>query len=260
MEKNKSKLIIASLFFAVFYFFVHPAIAIEVGGIQFENNAFPDTILSTTYAGGFVNATTLDEALLGPNLSTYIDYDMPPPGQDPSTYIRDLSQYVQLGFTDNDVYNADGNDLVFFQAGSANAIYVCLDTTYEENVSIILPTSYIGYYGGVGMNAGYLDLTTLGVPAGEKITSITVSSWRTPSDGNGYGVPEIVAVGALHSTPASNRAPNVEAGSDLFVSFPEDSAELSATVSDDGLPDDTVTVLWQQVDGPSSAVIVDCCG
>ena len=245
------------LLFFLFYVLVHPAMALEVGGIEFEDNAFPDAIISTDYSGGLVNAATIQEALLGSNLNSYIDYDTPPSGQDPSSYIKDLEQFVELGFIDNDVYNGTGDDLVFFEAGSANAVYVCLDTSCAEDTSIIVPTYYIGYYGGHQMNAGYLDLTVLGVPEGEKITSITVSSWRTPHDGTNYGVPETAAVGALYSTPASNRAPVVEAGADQFISLPENSVELAATVTDDGLPGTGLVVDWQLTDGPAAVVIDD---
>ena len=252
----KSNLIrhLSNILFFLLYIWASQATAIEVGGIQFDDNAFSDAILSTDYTGGLVNAATLEEALLGTTLSTYIDYDIPPLGQDPSTYTKDLRQYIELGFIDNDVYNGEGNDLVFFEAGSPNAIYVCLNTTYQEEISIIVPTNYRPYDSKI-INVGYLDLSVLGVPEGEKIDRITVSSWRTPQDGTGYGVPEIAAVGALHSTSASNRAPVVEAGSDIVISFPENSVQLSATVSDDGLPGSAITIFWQQIDGPAVAVI-----
>ncbi len=56
--------------------------------------------------------------------------------------------------------------------------------------------------------------------------------------------------------PSSNLPPNVSAGSDVTVTFP-DAASLSGTATDDGLPNGTLTILWSKVSGPGEVVFTD---
>ncbi len=52
---------------------------------------------------------------------------------------------------------------------------------------------------------------------------------------------------------ANNGAPSVDAGEDRSVLFGQ-SLVVEGTVTDDGLPDGVLTVAWNQVDGPGTAV------
>ena len=52
-----------------------------------------------------------------------------------------------------------------------------------------------------------------------------------------------------------NEAPLVNAGSDATVTLP-DTAQLNATVVDDGLPGETVFLFWELVDGPDNVALV----
>jgi N-acetylneuraminic acid mutarotase len=56
-----------------------------------------------------------------------------------------------------------------------------------------------------------------------------------------------------------NTAPTVDAGPDQTITLPTDTVTLTATASDDGLPDPpgTLTTTWSQVSGPSAATITD---
>ncbi|MEM7079810.1 MAG: S8 family serine peptidase, partial [Pseudomonadota bacterium] len=53
-----------------------------------------------------------------------------------------------------------------------------------------------------------------------------------------------------------NQAPVVDAGADAAVTLPN-AANLDATVSDDGLPNGTLTTQWTQISGPGSANFSD---
>lgn len=52
-------------------------------------------------------------------------------------------------------------------------------------------------------------------------------------------------------TTPEKRAPSTNAGDNLTVTLP-DSANLNATVSDDGLPSRTLSVSWHKVSGPGA--------
>jgi len=57
--------------------------------------------------------------------------------------------------------------------------------------------------------------------------------------------------------PAMNEAPIVEAGNNQTISFPVTTAVLDATVSDDGLPTDTLVIAWSQISGPAVVLFDD---
>ncbi|MCC6166268.1 MAG: IPT/TIG domain-containing protein [Caldilineaceae bacterium] len=54
----------------------------------------------------------------------------------------------------------------------------------------------------------------------------------------------------------TNQAPSVNAGADQTVTLP-DSVTLAATVSDDGLPNGTLTLQWSKTSGPGNVTFVD---
>ncbi len=55
----------------------------------------------------------------------------------------------------------------------------------------------------------------------------------------------------VSSAPATNQAPNVNAGSGQTVTLPS-GVSLSGTATDDGLPNNTLTVAWSKVSGPGT--------
>ncbi|RMD75130.1 MAG: DUF5060 domain-containing protein, partial [Lentisphaerae bacterium] len=61
---------------------------------------------------------------------------------------------------------------------------------------------------------------------------------------------DLVQIIEKEAGPA-NQAPQVYAGADQIIVLPQDIAELQATVTDDGLPNGTLSVSWQQVSGPA---------
>jgi chitodextrinase len=240
---------------------------ITIGGTIFDNNAFADSILSTDYAGGFGcnpgyqiqgGVLDLEEAILGHNLDTWVEYDEPPPGIDPSLYIRNPLQYIEVGFIDNVVINLPGPDLVVFEQGSANGTYVSLSKSFNPDSSdttngdhIVAPEMWICY----------VDLSNLGVPEGDTINRLFLSNYEEIQDGRSsypIGVAEIAGVAALHSGVPVNKKPSVCAGSNKIISFPVTSVMLEGTVSNDGLPRGTgLTSIWSQTSGPSGAYIAN---
>jgi hypothetical protein len=57
--------------------------------------------------------------------------------------------------------------------------------------------------------------------------------------------------------PPANTAPVVNAGADATIQLPEDSVALDATVTDDGLPSNTLTYTWSVSSGPAGATFAD---
>jgi hypothetical protein len=49
----------------------------------------------------------------------------------------------------------------------------------------------------------------------------------------------------------------VNAGADATIQLPEDSVALNATVTDDGLPSNTLTYTWSVSSGPAGATFAD---
>jgi hypothetical protein len=87
---------------------------------------------------------------------------------------------------------------------------------------------------------------------------VTGSGVRTAESIEG----ELAAAPTLHLEylPAggpANTAPQVEAGPDLVVDLTGLPGQLAGFVHDDGLPWDTLTVAWSQLDGPGTAVFGD---
>jgi hypothetical protein len=49
-----------------------------------------------------------------------------------------------------------------------------------------------------------------------------------------------------------NQAPVVEAGPDQTINLPTNTATLDGTATDDGLPNNTLTISWTKVSGPGT--------
>jgi hypothetical protein len=56
---------------------------------------------------------------------------------------------------------------------------------------------------------------------------------------------------------AANTAPVVNAGTNQTITLPTNSATLSGTATDDGLPNGTLTTTWTQISGPVQAAIAN---
>lgn len=258
-----------------------PGVASQVvAGITFDDNAFADRVMSTDFTGlysacsGFT-ATTLQDAIVGPNLNTWFDYghhDLVPGDDGDYNSSAPPYQYVELGFTDNLIVNGPGADIVIFELGTPNSIRVGLDKTSIQNayepgsVVVDVDAAYLPvrqYSACDSVTAAYVDLSDLGVAAGDSVYRLFITSplmengdvaWYNPLYPN-LGVPEIAAVGALNSTAKGNYAPIVEAGADIIISQPAHTASLTGYVNDDGLPADYLAHQWSLVSGPAAVTI-----
>jgi len=77
-------------------------------------------------------------------------------------------------------------------------------------------------------------------------------------DGNANAAP-LLHVEYVMSGDPINQAPQVDAGSDLAITLPVDTVDLSGSINDDGLPDPpaAVTSLWTLLSGPGPVDFAD---
>jgi len=151
--------------------------AIVIGGLTFEDNAFADTVISGGGGDIFGGATTVEQAVTGCNLDTYVN-----------------GVVLELGFTDNVLTNyANAWDLVVFDIlsdGDNFTVAVDFPSLYA-NISAFLPgpNAHLGYNGnGLVICATYVDLSDLGVPVGGTISSLAFGGQAL----------ELAAVGAIN--------------------------------------------------------------
>ena len=213
----KIKFFILSFF--LFFLFVVPAFALNVVGIEFSEYAFVDEIGLTDFTGTYGSAnneilTSWENSLLGSDVYTWMEYGQHDllPGLD-GTYNSDSppNQFVELIFNDNSAINGPMDDLVLFEYGEVNSIRVSLDlesllNPYDPNsrTLVVTPVQIVS-----GVNAGYINLTDLGVPWGESVNHLYITSplgengevyWNVDGFPN-WGVPEVSALGALYTDP-----------------------------------------------------------
>jgi hypothetical protein len=77
--------------------------------------------------------------------------------------------------------------------------------------------------------------------------AFTNDYYNDPEDRNLYVDKVIISAATVGSAP--NRAPVVDAGPDQTIQLPTSQINLTAVVSDDGLPQNTVSLLWSVVAG-----------
>ena len=153
--------------------------SVTVGGFTFDNNAFVDTLLSSS--GSFtVSGGTLSSVLTDTNVATYAF---------PSSEGASLT----LGFTDNVAVNGAGNDIVLFELGTPDTWNVLINGVTHSYTSSATGESA----GGFSLNAAALDLSDFGIGAGASITSLRLS-FVTSNSGT---VASTSLVGALNSGP-----------------------------------------------------------
>ncbi len=252
---------------------------INVEGLTFPENAFIDTILSTDFTGTFTavngaTANSLIEAIGGSNMNTWMDYgphDMVPGDDGDYNSAAPPTQYVEIGFTDNVVYNGPGADIVVFESGDPpNATLIGLDyfsimNPYDPAAKVFVVE---GEWHNANTNVGYLDLSDLGVAFGDSVSNLFISSARGP-DGNIYwhmpgfpdwGVPEIQAIGAIHASV------ELEAALDFRINASNNDAEELASgnvllgssdleMADDDAGNQVIGLRFTTVNIPVDAII-----
>jgi hypothetical protein len=156
--------------------------SVTVAGVTFEDNAFADTLMSSsgsyTTSGGSLADVLTD--------------------QTPNTWAFSggVGDYVQLGFTDNYLVNASGDDLAVFEIGAPpDAVPVSL--TIGGTVVTKMPV-YTGYSTGTyNINVAMFDLgADFGLVDNAMLSSIVVVMEDVPGNNPGQ---TIGLVGALNS-------------------------------------------------------------
>ncbi len=183
------------LLFLLIFGMVGSASAITtVAGYDFEDNAFADSLISSsgayTASGG-----TLESVITDSNLNTYAFSWTP-------------SAYLELGFTDNYLVNGSGYDLALFELGVPDTFQFSLTV---GGTTLDYSTSNTGYQGaGYTVNAALIDLDDFGVTSGAYLSSIVLGMSYT----TGSTVPSLAVVGALNS---ANIAPVPEPATLLLL-------------------------------------------
>ena len=105
---------------------------------------------------------------------------------------------------------------------------------------------------------GLFDSVIVVIPSLDIVSSRAgTAGWRSGWDAN-YTViaPFLVPIATSVRGP-TNAAPTVEAGAGSTITLPDDTVNLDATVSDDGLPSGTLDLLWDVFSGPGPVTFGD---
>lgn len=164
-----------------------------VAGINFQDNAFADTVLASSGLYTLGGAATLQAAVTGPALTKY-------------ALTRDPGAYIQLGFTDNYLVNGAGNDLALFEYGAPDIFGVSLTIGGITHTYASVGTGFTGTVDGItyNVNVAEVNLDDFGVAAGAQLTSIVVGMGID----NGVTVPSLGVAGALNSAPQNGTVPD----------------------------------------------------
>lgn len=232
---------------------------LDVAAVSWRDT-IPNSITSTTnlfVAKTFLQSSTVNTSGYG---QTAITYEPNMPGG-PTTFtwgwnwcptspeVR-IVEYkgVSQSSTGNPATDFDGAPLL--QASSGTTADSGFETTSNQNDVLI----------GVGMAGNSLSITAPGVnytsrvitPGGniheDRIVTSTGSYDATASmSASGKWV-----MGMLAAKELPNQAPVVDAGPEQTINLPTNTATLGGTVTDDGLPNNTLTISWTQVSGPGT--------
>ena len=197
-----------------------------------------NTLASTwTEASGPGNAIFADASLT----NTTVTFDQP------GTYILRLTASDTLAAT-----NAD----VAIRVNSAPAV----DAGADQVVTFGAPATLAGSYtdDGIPGSAVTTFWTQISGPASAVFTDPTAASTTMNFSQSGVYVFQLTANdgltnGSAQVTVIVNQAPTVTVTADKPTVEMPDTVTLTGVVSDDGLPNGTLTCLWNQVGGPGTA-------
>lgn len=172
-----------------------------VAGFNFQDNAFADTVLSSSGTYTLGGAATLQAAVTGSSLTHYAFSFSP-------------GAYIQVGFTDNYLVNGPGNDLALFEYGAPDSFGVRLTILGVTHTYATVFTGYTGVVDGTtwNVNVAQVNLDDFGVAAGAQLSSIVVGMDIVGGSGT---VPSLGVVGALNSADVTSGVP--DAGSTISL-------------------------------------------
>ncbi len=175
--------------------------AVTVGGLDFDDNAFADSLASASdgFSPYFGVATSLEEALVGTNL---IDYTFV------TSSSSEESNFV-ISFDDNHIVNGPGADFVIFDLGPIDIHLFANDPArydrWREFISVaVSPGGPRRSYQveDSGENAGrysvliaQIDLDDFGLASGDTVSLLQIF----PKNSAGADSADITAIGALNS-------------------------------------------------------------
>jgi len=168
--------------------------AVTIAGVTFQDNAFADSVISSS--GSFTTSGgTLADVLTDKNVGTY-------------ALSQDAGAYVELGFTDNALVNGPGPDLALFELGSPpDTFQIALSiggqtinyTSAATGFLSILDAQHI-----YPINLAEVDLSDFGVAAGASLDKVVIGlSFQTQANATVSTVPSLSLVGALNTVPDS---------------------------------------------------------
>ena len=194
----KFKFLIAA---AVLTFGLSSASAITtVAGVNFQdNNAFADTVISSSGTYTLDGATTLQTAVTGSSL-----------GKDASS--SSTGAFIQLGFTDNYLVNGPGFDLALFDIGLPDTFAVTINGTTIDYLSSSTGNKGTGINANMEINVAAIDLSDFNIPLGTQLSSIKIGM---DIKDDSSGVPTLSVAGALNSAPVTPSVP--DAGSTISL-------------------------------------------
>lgn len=157
--------------------------AVTIGGINFADNAFADTLVSSS--GNF--SVFGDDA---PTLASVLT------DTDPATFAwsYDSDARLDFAFTDNVIVNGEGADLAIFEMGANDTISVSIGSNVRNYSTVWTETTAGGFY----LNVAKVDLSDFGYAFGAELQNVTLGvSIMSPEE----TVPSVSLVGAINVTP-----------------------------------------------------------
>ena len=173
----------------------------SVAGINFQDNAFADSVISSSGTYTLAGAATLQDAVTGSSLTHF-------------AYSFSSGAYIQAGFTDNYLVNGAGNDLALFEYGTPDSFGVSLTIGGVTHTYLTVATGFSALFGNLsyGINVTQINLDDFGIAAGTQLSSIVIDMDTESGTGT---VPSLGVIGALNSAATVPSVP--DAGSTISL-------------------------------------------
>ena len=182
------KVLVGSLGVAALFALAMPASAsVVIGPYTFADNAFADTVVSSGTFSTF--GGTLASVLTDKSVNT-------------GAFNGSSVSYVDLGFTDNIVFNGDNADLVLFEEGAASVLKVTINGV---TLSFTPVFTKVLNSANLNVNAAAIDLTDFGIGNGATISSLRVDMGFLGT--NDATQPSLLEAGALNSRATGGTVP-----------------------------------------------------